>query len=297
LLRGYVPVALVGYWASTGWKKVATRLLARVAYPSRGFLKGLRVFALHNWHEASALARVAYPSRGFLKGLCVFALHNWREACALWVIALRSRRKKIEELWSTVARYLDKTPKTQLATIGAVALVSAIVSFLATSEFLQRPVSVPAAVALRADDTLPQQPKLSWITYYELQHEQKLGRLLLDISPADLLSMYERQGSATVDGYRDSWVKLNNPVMSFDQQFFNKASYDIVEATAHFNSVFPGKIIAIFDALKWHSLIAMHRAGDQIVAFCQFKKIEREQVLTNIDRLWFYGAGCEFPQR
>jgi hypothetical protein len=39
----------------------------------------------------------------------------------------------------------------------------------------------------------------------------------------------------------------------------------------------------------------MHRVGDQIVAFCQFKDVDREQVLTNIDRLSFYGIRCDLP--
>jgi hypothetical protein len=41
----------------------------------------------------------------------------------------------------------------------------------------------------------------------------------------------------------------------------------------------------------------MHRIGDQIVAFCQFKEIDREQVLNNIQQLWFYGIRCDLPQR
>jgi hypothetical protein len=85
--------------------------------------------------------------------------------------------------------------------------------------------------------------------------------------------------------------------LSGHQQAFNKANYDVVEAKAHFNSVFPGNIIAIFNAQKWHARVAMHRVGDQIVAFCQFKEIEREQVLTNIHRLWFYGIRCDLPER
>jgi hypothetical protein len=244
------------------------------------------------------LTSVADLSRGFLEDLRVSALHYWRKAPGLWTTALRTCGKKIEELRPAVARYLGKTPKKQLAALGSVALVSGIVSFLAMSEVLQRPGTVQAAETLPPPpETLSLEPKLPWITYYELQHEQKLGRLLLDMSPGDLLSMYERQGSAAVEVYRDGWVKLNNPIASFDRQVFNKVSYDVVEATAHFNSAFPGKILAIFNALKWHSRLAMHRAGDQIVAFCQFKEIEREQVLTNIDRLWFYGVGCDLPQQ
>jgi hypothetical protein len=256
-------VALPAYWASTGWKKSATRLLANVAELLRGFLNELRGVAAHTWREASE---------------------------ALWVIACRCRSKAFD-LWQAGALYLWKTPKPQLFAVASVALVSAVAGFLATSAFLQRPVTVAALEAP------PPPPKLSWITFYELQHAQKLGRLLLDISPADLLSIYERDGDTAVDAYRDDWVKLDYPITSFDRQTFENANYDLVEAKAHFNSVFPGKIIAIFNAQKWHARLAMHRIGDQIVAFCKFKEIDREQVLTNIHRLWFYGIGCDLPQQ
>jgi hypothetical protein len=255
------------YWASTGWKKAAARLLANVAEVCAGFFKELAVLAAHRWREASE---------------------------TLWVIACRYRHKACEELWPAIARYQCKKPKTQLAAVASIALVFAVVGFLATSTFLRGPVAVEAHEALEVP---PPPPKLSWITFYELQHAQKLGRFLLDISPAELLSMYEREGNAAVDVYRDGWVKLDYPITSFDRQAFNKANYDVVEAKAHFNSVFPGKIIAIFNSQKWHARLAMHRIGDQVVAFCQFKEIEREQVLTNIHRLWFYGIRCDLPER
>ena len=134
------------------------------------------------------------------------------------------------------------------------------------------------------------------MTDYEVDRAQKLGRHLLDISPAALLAMYERNGSDAVATYRDDWVKIDYPIMSFDRQTFDKTTYDVVEAAAHFQSVFPGKIIAIFNAQKWGAQLHMHRAGDQIVAFCKFREIDREEVLTNIHRLWFYGTGCDLPQ-
>ena len=134
------------------------------------------------------------------------------------------------------------------------------------------------------------------MTHYEIERAQKLGRHLLDISPAALLTMYERSGSDAVETYRDGWVKIDYPIMSFDRQTFGKTTYDVVEAAAHFQSVFPGKIIAVFNALQWGKQLHMHRAGDQIVAFCKFREIEREEVLTNIHRLWFYGTSCDLPQ-
>jgi hypothetical protein len=297
------------YWASPGWKKSATRLLANGADLSAGFFKELGVLAAHRRREAletlwaiacryrhkacelsPAIARYLCKMRKTQLAAVASVAPRWREAFEmLWAIACRYRDKACEELWPAIARHLCITPKTQLAAVASVALVSGVVSFLATSSFLNRPVAVEALEAP------PPPPKLSWITYYELQHAQKLGRSLLDISPADLLSMYERQGDAAVDSYRDGWVKLDYPITSFGRQTYNNANYDVVEAKAHFNSVFPGKIIAIFNSQKWHARLAMHRVGDQIVAFCQFKDVDREQVLTNIDRLSFYGIRCDLP--
>jgi hypothetical protein len=239
------------------------------------------------------MAIVAELRGRFLTELWPVAAHHGRQAAkTLRLMAWRYRRRASQELWPAIALYLRETPKTQLAALASVAVASAVVGFLATSTVLQRPVTVAAREVPQ-----PPPPKFSWITYYEQQRAQSLGRQLLDISPADMLSMYERQGSAAVDGYRDGWVKLDYPIAALDRQTFDKASYDVVEATAHFNSVFPGKIIAIFNAQKWHTRLAMHRLGDQVVAFCQFKEIEREQVLTNIHRLWFYGIGCDLPQQ
>jgi hypothetical protein len=208
----------------------------------------------------------------------------------LWASAAKSLRQSAEYLYSRVAFYLGKSSKIEIAIVAAIAIVSGLGGFLLMNAFLQRPAPVMAT------RETPPQPKPSWVTDYEIQRAQKLGRLLLDISPADLLAMYERNGSDAIEAYRDGWVKIDYPIMSFDRQTFGKIPYDVVEAAAHFHSVFPGKIIAVFNAQKWGAQLHMHRTGDQIVAFCKFKEIEREEVLTNIHRLWFYGTGCDLPQ-
>jgi hypothetical protein len=177
-----------------------------------------------------------------------------------------------------------------MALAAALAIASGLVGFVTTSALLRPPAPAPVMHEARL------QSKLSWVTDYEIERAQKLGRQLLDISPAALLTMYERSGSDAVETYRDGWVKLDYPIMSFDRQTFGKTTYDVIEAAAHFQSVFPGKIIAIFNALQWGKQLHMHRAGDQIVAFCKFREIEREEVLTNIHRLWFYGTSCDLPQ-
>jgi hypothetical protein len=270
-------VASPAYWASTGWGRAATSLWAIVA----GWLRNS---SRYFWTAAGYLRR----STEYLRPIVAFHLRNSsRYLCA---IAARGLRQSAEYLPPIVAFYLGKSSKTQIAAVAALAIASGIVGFVTTSALLRPATPAPAAREERP------QPKLSWVTDYEIERAQKLGRNLLDISPAALLAMYERSGSDAVETYRDAWVKIDYPIMSFDRQTFGKTTYDVIEAAAHFQSVFPGKIIAIFNAQQWGARLHMHRAGDQIVAFCKFREIEREEVLTNIHRLWFYGTGCDLPE-
>ncbi len=295
------------YWASTGWKSAAASLWAIVA---GWLLDSQRYF----WTAAAYLRQsaeyvwpiVAFHLRKSCRYFCATAARWLRQSneCLLPIVALHLRqwfrflrataasglRQSAETLGKTVAGDLGKSSKIRIAAGAALAIASGLVGFVTTTAFLRPPPPVPAVQEVRP------QAKLSWVTDYEIERAQKLGRHLLDISPAQLLAMYERNGSDAVESYRDGWVKVDYPIMSFDRQTFGKTTYDVVEAAAHFQSVFPGKIIAIFNAQRWGKQLHMHRAGDQIVAFCKFREIEREAVLTNIHRLWFYGTGCDLPQ-
>jgi hypothetical protein len=269
-------VASPAYWASTGWKAAATSLLAIVAGRLRDSSR----------YFCTTAARYLRQSTEYLWPIVANYLHE--SSRYLWAAA-RGLRQSTGYLGAAVAAYLHKSSKIQIAAVAVIAIVSSLGGFLTTYAFLQQP---PPAVATRE---IPPPPKFTWVTNYESERAHQLGRLLLDISPAELLSMYERNGSDAVESYRDGWVKIDYPIMSFDRQTFGKTTYDVVEAAAHFQSVFPGKIIAIFNAQQWGKQLHMHRAGDQIVAFCKFREIEREEVLTNIHRLWFYGTGCDLP--
>jgi hypothetical protein len=270
-------VASPAYWASTGWRSAATSLWAIVA----GWLCDSPRYIWTAVRYLRQSAESAWPIVAF------YLRKSSRYLCAT---AASGLRQTAEYLGATVAGHLGKSPKIRTALVAALAIASGLVGFVTTTALLRPPAPAPVT----HEDRL--QPKLSWVTHYEIERAQKLGRHLLDISPAALLTMYERSGSDAVETYRDGWVKIDYPIMSFDRQTFGKTTYDVVEAAAHFQSVFPGKIIAIFNALQWGKQLHMHRAGDQIVAFCKFREIEREEVLTNIHRLWFYGTGCDLPQ-
>jgi hypothetical protein len=276
-------VASPAYRASTGWRIAATSLSAIVA----GCLRSSRYFCRYFWTTA---ARYLRQTTEHLWPIVAFQLR--KSSQYLWATAATGLRQSADYLGATVTAKFGKSSKIRMALVAALAIASAVVGFVTTSAFLRPPAPAPAPQTREAR----QQAKLSWVTEYEIERAQKLGRQLLDISPAALLSMYERNGSDAVETYRDAWVKIDYPIMSFDRQTFGKITYDLVEAAAHFQSVFPGKIIAIFNAQQWGKQLHMHRAGDQIVAFCKFREIEREEVLTNIHRLWFYGTGCDLPQ-
>ena len=271
-------MASPAYWASTGWKAAATSLKAVVA----GCLGNSSRFS---WATAASYLRkiseYLYP---------IVASYLRKSSRNLWPTAAGRLRQTTEYLCTICAAYFGKLSKTQVALIAAITIASGLGGFVTTTALLQRPADAPATREARP------QSKHLWVSDYEIERAQQLGRMLLDISPAELLSMYERDGSDAVETYRDGWVKIDYPIVSFDRQTFGKTTYDVVEAAAHFRSVFPGKIIAVYNAQKWGAQVHMHRAQDQIVAFCKFREIEREEVLTNIHRLWFYGTGCDLPQ-
>jgi hypothetical protein len=270
-------VASPVYWASTGWKGAAASLWAVAA----DCLRSSRYCGI-------IAARHLRQATEYLWPIVEFQLR--KSSQYLWATAATGLRQSAEYLGTIVANHLGKASKIRIALVAVLAIASGLIGFVTTSAFLQPPAPVAVTPETRA------QPKYSWVTDYEIERAQKLGRQLLDISPAALLAMYERKGSDAVEHYRDAWVKIDYPIMSFDRQTFGKTTYDVVEAAAHFQSVFPGKIIAIFSAQQWGAQLHIHRAGDQIVAFCRFREIEREEVLTNIHRLWFYGTGCDLPQ-
>jgi hypothetical protein len=229
-------VASPAYWASTGWNVAATSLWAIVA----GCLRLSRYSRRYYWTPA---ARYLRQTTEYLWPIVAF--HLRKSSRYLWATAARGLRRSIEYLGTIVAGHLGKSSKIRITLVAVLAIASGLAGFVTTSAFLRPPAPIPET------HEAPPQSKLSWVTDYEIERTQKLGRHLLDISPAALLSMYERNGSDAVETYRDAWVKIDYPITSFDRQTFGKTTYDVVEAAAHFQSVFPGKIIAIFNAQQW----------------------------------------------
>jgi hypothetical protein len=256
---------------------------------------GLRIGIPRIGEKAAATVRAAVLSGLSKSSKCLgptTAQYLRGQSKHLWDIAAHYLRKQRQHLWALAACRLDKMPNGQRVLVAAMAVASVLGGFVTTSALLQR--STTAAVSA-APPLAPTPAKVTWVSDYEIDRAQQVGRILLSVSPAELLSLYERQGSAALEGYRERWVKIDYPIVSFAKQTFGKTTYDMVEAAAHFQSTFPGKIIAVFGDRKWGARLLMHRPGDQIVAFCQFKEIDSQVVLTNIQQLWFYGTDCDLP--
>jgi hypothetical protein len=264
------------YWASTGWKNIAAVLYAVAAIA----------------HQASSRARliiftgVARVSDSWLAARIAAPLADW-------VVAACKNLSSV--LRAAIAGYFSASFKLRLIAPVMIAIGSGLGGFVSTNALLHRPAA-PAAVPASAPIQAPPLLQASWVTGLEIQGQQRLGRMLLDVSPAELLSLYEHKGFDAVETYKDKWVKIDYPITSVGKQTFGTTTYNVIEAAVHFQSVFPGNIIAYFNEKKWAARLVRHQLHDQIVAYCQFKDIQREAVLTQIHRLWFYGVGCDMPQ-
>jgi hypothetical protein len=265
------------YWASTGWKNVAAVLCAVAAIV----------------HQASSRARLII----FTGVARVFDSWPAPRIAAPFVDRAVAACKNVRTIFrEAVAGHFPASFKVRLIAPALIALGSGLGGFVSTSALLHRPAPQAATIVASAVPQAPPPLQASWVTGLEIQGQQRLGRMLLDVSPAELLSLYEHKGFDAVETYKDKWVKIDYPITSLGKQTFGTTTYNVVEAAVHFQSVFPGNIIAYFNEKKWAARLLRHQLHDQIVAYCQFKDIQREAVLTQIHRLWFYGVGCDMPQ-
>jgi len=131
-------------------------------------------------------------------------------------------------------------------------------------------------------------------TSYDVDRTQKSDRSSSrSVWPTS--SRSRAQGRRRRRGLQGRWVRLDYPIVSFGKQSFGKITYDTVESTAHFNSAFPGTVIALFDDQRWDAQLRKHRPSERLVAYCQFATIDKVPFLANIYRLRFYGTGRELP--
>ncbi len=151
-----------------------------------------------------------------------------------------------------------------------------------------------AAVAMlpaRASESAHAPLRTAWVNEHEINQQERLGRHLLLLSPTDLLSIYERKGSAAIEAYRSKWVKIDYPITALAEQSSGGIPYEVIRAIVHFQSAFPGQIVAYFN--NWRPQPTALRSNAHVAAFCQFRDIQPERVLTDINRLWLVVTNCE----
>jgi hypothetical protein len=284
-------VASPAYWASAELlKKTATVIRAVVASSLHKLREHSREYP---WAaDAERLRELVLRLGATVEFHCRQSLAHLRGHAPehAWATDAARLRDMAQRVCGLALYRLRHTPKSQLAVVAALAFASGCVGYSMTGVLWSRSATVAAGTP-----PAPAPTDLALATAYEVDRAQKSDRLLLAVSPADLLSLYERKGSDAVEVYKDGWVRLDYPIVSFGKQSFGKITYDVVEATAHFNSAFPGTIIAFFEEQRWDAQLRRHRPNERLVAFCQFATIDKVQFLTNIYRLWFYGTGCELP--
>jgi hypothetical protein len=272
-------------------KGVAARLGVTAADILRPWIVSAMVVAARFGVTATAALRPRFQRATAIAGRCCSIASDRLQS---W---LRDAKADASRLRSTAPGDLLAMLNVPIFIIALVAAAPALGGYLTTSMLLQ--TRVAAALPVQSSPPLRPLPpaKPSWVSIEESELQRALGRELLLLSPAELLSMYEHKGSDSVEVYREKWVKIDYPITSITKQTVGTTTFDVIEATAHFQSAFPAQVIAFFSEQKWGARLQRHLPKDQIVAFCKFMAIDPEAVMANLNRLRFYGASCDLPQQ
>ncbi len=87
----------------------------------------------------------------------------------------------------------------------------------------RRPTPPPVA-------TVPPAPKPSappWVTQDEIDAQRKIGRPLLNYSPAELLTLWE--GNQSISAYLGKWIKIDYPFSALLVEVIDKKKYYVVQ--------------------------------------------------------------------
>jgi hypothetical protein len=206
-----------------------------------------------------------------------------------WEADAARLRETAERLCRLALYRLRRTLKPQLAVIVALAFASGSFGYLMMGELWSRPAVVAASTpAAPAPTAMGLRPPMT-----STGRKNLIGSSSRSVWPTS--SRSRAQGRRRRRGLQGRWVRLDYPIVSFGKQSFGKITYDTVESTAHFNSAFPGTVIALFDDQRWDAQLRKHRPSERLVAYCQFATIDKVPFLANIYRLRFYGTGRELP--
>jgi len=162
-----------------------------------------------------------------------------------WEADAARLRETAERLCRLALYRLRRTLKPQLAVIVALAFASGSFGYLMMGELWSRPAVVAASTpAAPAPTAMGLRPPMT-----STGRKNLIGSSSRSVWPTS--SRSRAQGRRRRRGLQGRWVRLDYPIVSFGKQSFGKITYDTVESTAHFNSAFPGTVIAFFDDQRW----------------------------------------------
>jgi hypothetical protein len=119
-------------------------------------------------------------------------------------------------------------------------------------------------------------PPTSWVTQEEIEAQRKLGRLLLNYSPKELLDLWGSGGN--IGAYLNKWIKIDCafPNNGLTVEPLNKKQYDVVKVVIQRNFI-SAALSAYFDRKKWDEKLVLLRPKGSFKAICQFDRIDRTE--------------------
>ena len=113
-----------------------------------------------------------------------------------------------------------------------------------------------------------------WVTQQEIDAQQRQGRLLLTLSPAEMLTLYATGGWDAISSYRGSLVKIDYP---FERLTPDSAAigFDVTLLNIAANGTSIGKLKAYFGPTS-HAKVLSLRPNDYVRGLCLFERVERD---------------------
>jgi hypothetical protein len=131
------------------------------------------------------------------------------------------------------------------------------------------PIPLPAPVAKGPAPIAEEAP---CVTQGDIDAQKKLGRELLNYTPAEFINMYV-DNPKRVEAYRRSWVKTCYPFNSLASETLDKKTYDVVILDGYWKKVYLGPVLAYFDPKKYGPAVRRFKPKDIVTAVCIFMGI------------------------
>lgn len=108
------------------------------------------------------------------------------------------------------------------------------------------------------------------------RRSKKLGRELLNYTPAEFLNMFAGNPKR-IEAYERSWVKTCYPFNALATETVEKKTYDVVILDAYLGKVNVGYVFAYFDPKKYAAPVRRFKPKDIVNAVCKFMGVQEQQ--------------------